>query len=403
VITDVGFGSSGTDVAVQRDGKIVVAGLCSTELFTHTCLARYNRDLSLDSAFGVDGVSTEYGSDQPNAVALKRDGRIVTAGTCASANFRFCVARYDSDGSLDGSFGTDGRADAIFGSQDFAYAVAIESDGQIIAAGGCGGIAAFCLARFDGRRSDRVGAGDHAVVRFHRRGDRLVRCSRQLPESHGDRRGRRDRSGGLRAGLGADVRDRCHDGRRTATNSAGNSAHSSFTVKVKDTTPPTVAVPSNISVSTSNSAGTAVSYAAATASDLVDGPLTPVCTPTSGSTFPVGTTTVNCTATDAHGNAGHASFTVTVTLTGDTTRPTLRVPANITKEATGPAGAVVTYTVTATDPDNTAAQITILHLFADQRAELRFDLPDRHDDGHLQRARPGRQQRCPEVVHRQGA
>jgi Domain of unknown function (DUF5122) beta-propeller len=60
VITDVGFGSSGTDVAVQRDGKIVVAGLCSTELFTHTCLARYNRDLSLDSAFGIDGVSTEY-------------------------------------------------------------------------------------------------------------------------------------------------------------------------------------------------------------------------------------------------------------------------------------------------------------------------------------------------------
>jgi HYR domain len=90
------------------------------------------------------------------------------------------------------------------------------------------------------------------------------------------------------------------------------------------------------------------------------GPLTPVCAPASGSTFPVGMTTVNCTATDAHSNAGHASFTVTVTLTGDTTRPTLRVPANITKEATGPAGAVVTYTVTATDPDNTAAQITIV-------------------------------------------
>ena len=147
----------------------------------------------------------------------------------------------------------------------------------------------------------------------------------------------------------------------TATNSAGNSAHSSFTVTVRDTTPPTITVPASISVSTGNPAGTTVNYTAATASDLVDGPMAPICAPASGSTFPVGSTTVSCTATDAHGNTVNASFTVTVTLSSTDSRPpTLRVPANITRQATGPAGALITYSVSATDPTNPPAQITIV-------------------------------------------
>jgi hypothetical protein len=73
--------------------------------------------------------------------------------------------------------------------------------------------------------------------------------------------------------------------------------------------------------------------------------------------FPLGTTTVACTATDTHGNAGSASFTVTVTFT-DTTGPTFTVvPSPITAEATSPAGAVVPYTITATD--NSGATPTI--------------------------------------------
>ena len=66
----------------------------------------------------------------------------------------------------------------------------------------------------------------------------------------------------------------------------------------------------------------------------------------SGSLFPVGTTTVTCTATDAAGNDGTASLTVTVV---DTTAPAITVPPNIKAPATGPTGAVVTYAVTASD------------------------------------------------------
>jgi hypothetical protein len=82
------------------------------------------------------------------------------------------------------------------------------------------------------------------------------------------------------------------------------------------------------------------------------------CVPPSGSTFPVGTTTVTCTASDTRGNTATATFTVTVTAGGGQP-PVITVPANITKEATGPTGAVVTYTVTVTDPDSPPAQITL--------------------------------------------
>ena len=98
----------------------------------------------------------------------------------------------------------------------------------------------------------------------------------------------------------------------TATDAAGNTSDpQTFTVTVTDTTPPTVTVPSDMTVFSPNGGTVAVTYSAS-ASDLVDGSIVPTCTPPSGSTFAVGTTTVNCTATDASGNTGSASFTVTV-------------------------------------------------------------------------------------------
>jgi phosphatidylglycerophosphate synthase len=78
----------------------------------------------------------------------------------------------------------------------------------------------------------------------------------------------------------------------------------------------------------------------------LDGAVTTTCTPASGSTFPIGATTVTCSATDAHGNHSAASFTVTVT---DTTGPAVTVPANATVEATSAAGAIYSYTASATD------------------------------------------------------
>jgi len=124
-----------------------------------------------------------------------------------------------------------------------------------------------------------------------------------------------------------------------------NTSNGSFTVKVQDTTAPTLTLPSPITVQATGGSGATATYTA-TATDLVDGSVTVSCNKASGSTFAVGTTTVACTATDAHSNQGTGSFTVTVV---DSTGPVLSLPANITKEATGPTGATATFTATATD------------------------------------------------------
>ena len=114
---------------------------------------------------------------------------------------------------------------------------------------------------------------------------------------------------------------------------------------VKDTTPPTVNVPGNITTPATGPSGAVVTFAAS-ASDIVDGSITPSCSPSSGSTFPLGTTTVNCTATDQHNDTGSGSFSVTVQ---DTTPPVVTVPGNMNVAATGAGGAVVTYTAGAVD------------------------------------------------------
>jgi hypothetical protein len=134
----------------------------------------------------------------------------------------------------------------------------------------------------------------------------------------------------------------CH-----ATDTHGNTGSDSFTVKVVDTTAPTLHLPADFAKTTTTPAGAATTFTA-TATDAVDGTFSAVCAPASGATFPVGTTTVNCHATDAHGNTSNGSFSVTVTLT-DTTPPVVTVPADITREAASGGGTVVTFSSSALD------------------------------------------------------
>jgi hypothetical protein len=131
----------------------------------------------------------------------------------------------------------------------------------------------------------------------------------------------------------------------TAVDDSGNEDEASFTITVVDTTPPTVTVPSGITEEATGPAGAVVTFTA-TATDLVDGDVTPTCTPSSGTTFPLGTTEVTCSATDAAGNTGSDTFDVTVV---DTTGPDLTLPTNITTGATSAAGATVNFTATAND------------------------------------------------------
>lgn len=139
----------------------------------------------------------------------------------------------------------------------------------------------------------------------------------------------------------------------SASDEAGNSASQPFSVTVIDTKPPTLTLTGN-SAEATGPAGAAVSYTA-TASDLVDGSVTPVCDTASGSVFPLGTTTVSCTATDTRGNSSSGTLDVTVV---DTTAPALSLPAAAVVAATGPAGAPYTYTATATDLVDGAVLVT---------------------------------------------
>jgi hypothetical protein len=123
----------------------------------------------------------------------------------------------------------------------------------------------------------------------------------------------------------------------TATDSFG-SASGSFSVFVFDTGSPTVTVPADIVT------GNPVVTFTVTATDAVDGSVPVTCSPASGSTFDLGTTTVTCIAFDSQANIGIGTFNVTVS-----NGPVLTLPPDITAEATSAAGAAVTYVVTATD------------------------------------------------------
>jgi hypothetical protein len=98
----------------------------------------------------------------------------------------------------------------------------------------------------------------------------------------------------------------------SVTDAGGLSALGSFDITVEDTTDPSIAT-HDVTATTGDPAGTAVTFDAPTVSDVVDAAPTVGCVPASGSTFAVGTTAVTCTATDASGNAATSTFDVTVT------------------------------------------------------------------------------------------
>jgi hypothetical protein len=137
----------------------------------------------------------------------------------------------------------------------------------------------------------------------------------------------------------------------SATDTHGNISSATFSVKVQDTADPVISnVPSDISLDATSPSGRTVTFASPTATDL--GASVPVnCVPGSGSTFAVGTTTVTCTANDGHGNTSQAQFHVSIA-PFDATPPIITVPADITTEATSGSGATVTYSFSATDPDD---------------------------------------------------
>jgi uncharacterized delta-60 repeat protein len=140
VTTAVGTGDRGQGVALQGDGKIVVAGN-SSNAGGQSCFTvlRYGANGSLDTSFADSGkVTTCIGAKYASAesVALQEDGKIVVAGyTIAPGNNDFAVARYNANGSLDTSFNETGKAPADFSKLAYGQSVAVHGDGRIVVAG----------------------------------------------------------------------------------------------------------------------------------------------------------------------------------------------------------------------------------------------------------------------------
>jgi hypothetical protein len=131
----------------------------------------------------------------------------------------------------------------------------------------------------------------------------------------------------------------------TATDQSGNSSTCTFKVQVDDTTPPETMCPANIGVECESPSGTPVNYTAS-AHDTCDLSPDVTCDPPSGTVFPIGLSTVTCTAIDEAGNRSECEFTVSVV---DTTPPDITCPDAISVECTGPDGTAVTFSAGAVD------------------------------------------------------
>ncbi|ASF48040.1 hypothetical protein [Methylovulum psychrotolerans] len=172
IITDLGYTDSAQYVAVQADGKVLVEAQIWDDRFidigqasiSHS-MVRYNSDGSLDLSFGNQGIlafaDTRY---TVYSLAVQQDGKILVTGLDGAYTGRFIVTRYDSDGNVDDSFGIHGTIDTtnILSGYYKANSVATQSDGKILVAGAIG--SNYGLVRYNSNGGlDTTFSGDGKV------------------------------------------------------------------------------------------------------------------------------------------------------------------------------------------------------------------------------------------------
>lgn len=138
-------------VVVQPDGKIVAAGYTLTKFNFDVAAVRLTRTGSLDGAFGTGGraVYNLAGTDICRSMALQKDGKLLLAGSTGADDFDFALLRLQTNGARDAGFGSQGLVRVDFGPDDDAAGIAVQSDGRIVLAG----------------RTTLAGASDVAVAR----------------------------------------------------------------------------------------------------------------------------------------------------------------------------------------------------------------------------------------------
>ncbi len=138
VITDFSDGDNASSVCLQEDGKIIVGGYYNKVDFL---LIRYNTNGSLDSSFGNKGKVIKMFSEISSiaSVAIQPDGKIVAGGLTDARNSKFEIGRYNSNGTPDSAFGINGFVTTDYGANsDQIFKIIIQPDKKIIAVGGTG-------------------------------------------------------------------------------------------------------------------------------------------------------------------------------------------------------------------------------------------------------------------------
>jgi uncharacterized delta-60 repeat protein len=167
VTVPIGSGAIANAVAVQPDGKIVLGG---TALLAHNefAAARLNPDGSIDPSFGTGGISTLAPPAAAWGMVLQPDGKLVLAGEQSDGGGQaFMAARLRADGSPDPGFGTGGAVTVPIGSTAIANAVALQTDGKIVLAGNAftsTGVAATVRLLSSGSLDQSFGSGGIATT-----------------------------------------------------------------------------------------------------------------------------------------------------------------------------------------------------------------------------------------------
>lgn len=191
ITLDFGGQEQISSIALQSDGRIIAAGVNQVSVDSQFALARFTANGLLDSTFGAGGrvttnfVSSDHGGSTGDAafdVAVQPDGRILAVGRAETdtglARTDVALARYRPDGTLDTSFGGDGRVTLAFTpgdpqrASDAAFGVQIQPDGRIVVAGFTsvpfGQV--FALARFNGNGALDSGFGTNGTIVTDTRG-----------------------------------------------------------------------------------------------------------------------------------------------------------------------------------------------------------------------------------------
>lgn len=174
----------GQAVILQPDGKILIAGTTFNGSFIRDfCLLRYNSNGTPDNSFGVNGaITADIGNifEYATSLALQTDGKIIVGGYSANNlnNTDFAIVRFNSNGSIDNTFGSNGIVKTAIGSgNDDLYSIKIQSDGKILAAGATNsGTSDFCLVRYnsDGSLDNSFGTNGIVITDFDNRYDRAT-------------------------------------------------------------------------------------------------------------------------------------------------------------------------------------------------------------------------------------